>query len=115
MKIFHLGIRDKFYKFIESLYLSSIYNIINNSNRNNFANNSSSIDSENRNINISDSENNNIITPQPPQGNDQQQAPQPPQGNDQQQAPPQPPQGNIQQQAPPAGDNCASIWGQCGG
>ena len=90
MKIFHLGIRDKFYKFIESLYLSSIYNIINNSNRNNFANNSSSIDSENRNINISDSENNNIITPQPPQGNDQ-------------------------QQAPPAGDNCASIWGQCGG
>ncbi|KAL6625521.1 concanavalin A-like lectin/glucanase domain-containing protein [Neocallimastix sp. 'constans'] len=84
-------------------------------NRNNFANNSSSIDSENRNINISDSENNNIITPQPPQGNDQQQAPQPPQGNDQQQAPPQPPQGNNQQQAPPAGDNCASIWGQCGG
>ncbi|ORY20499.1 concanavalin A-like lectin/glucanase [Neocallimastix californiae] len=37
--------------------------------------------------------------PQPPQGNDQQQAPQPPQGNEQQQAP-QPPQGNDQQQAP---------------
>jgi len=41
---------------------NEVYDINNNTNRNNMADNSNNIDSENRNINIGDSENSSIVT-----------------------------------------------------
>ena len=45
---------------IDSDSSKEVYNIINNNNRNSVVNNNNSIDGENKNINISDSENNNV-------------------------------------------------------